>query len=157
MISFYFKGGREHLGCEFLHKSFREYLYAEAVVEMLKDNGRKQSGSLANRAPYWKDFHESDPRRMFSRELSQILCSYPLTHEIQAHIASLLAWEVERASGKVLSCLSDSRSMGLLLRSVKSFGTVLLICGTGGVKAFTCVPSRTATKAITLLPTSLGQ
>jgi hypothetical protein len=50
MISFYFKGGREDRGCEFLHKSFREYLYAEAVVEMLKDYGLKQSGSLAKRA-----------------------------------------------------------------------------------------------------------
>src|SRR5947209_894570 len=31
MISFYFKAGPSHLGCEFLHKSFREYLTAEAI------------------------------------------------------------------------------------------------------------------------------
>jgi hypothetical protein len=100
MISFYFKGGREHLGCEFLHKSFREYLYAEAVVEALKEHGRKQSCSLAKREPYWRDFHDSDPRRQFSRDLSQILCPRPLTPEIRLHITSLLAWDIARSSGK---------------------------------------------------------
>ena len=77
MISFYFKGGREHLGCEFLHKSFREYLYAEAIVEALKEYSAKQHGSPSKREPYWKDFQESDPRRQFSRDLSHMLCPYP--------------------------------------------------------------------------------
>jgi hypothetical protein len=100
MISFYFKGGREHLGCEFLHKSFREYLYAETIVEALKEYGRKQLGSLARRKPYWKDFHESDLRRQLSRDLSRILCPYALSTETRAHVSSLLAWEVERSRGE---------------------------------------------------------
>ena len=79
MISFYFKGGREHLGSEFLHKSFREYLYAEAIVETLKEYGRSQVGALPERQPYWKDFEKSDPRWQLSRDLSQLLCPYPLT------------------------------------------------------------------------------
>jgi uncharacterized protein YjbI with pentapeptide repeats len=100
MISFYFKGGREHLGCEFLHKSFREYLYAEAVTEMLKMYGQKLPVPLTRREPYWKDFQETDPRRQFSRELSQVLCPRPLTQEIRAHIKSLLEWEIRRSYGQ---------------------------------------------------------
>jgi hypothetical protein len=100
MISFYFKGGREHLGCEFLHKSFREYLYAEAILEALKDYGRKEFSSPARREPYWQDFQDSDPRRRFSRDLSQILCPYRLSAEIRSHVASLLTWEIERSRGK---------------------------------------------------------
>ncbi len=113
MISFYFKGGREHLGCEFLHKSFREYLYAEAIVEALREYGRKQSGSPANREPYWKDFQDSDPRWQFSRDLSQILCPRPLTPEIRAHISSLLVWETQRSSGK-----EEERQIGQSLDAV---------------------------------------
>jgi hypothetical protein len=33
LISFFFKGGHPELGCEFSHKSFREYLFAEKIVE----------------------------------------------------------------------------------------------------------------------------
>ena len=35
LINFFFKGGNQNLGCEFLHKSFREYLYAEYLIETL--------------------------------------------------------------------------------------------------------------------------
>jgi uncharacterized protein YjbI with pentapeptide repeats len=100
MISFYFKGGREHLGCEFLHKSFREYLYAEAIVEALKEYGRIQSDLPGKREAYWKDFQESDPRHQFSRHLSQILCPYPFTAELLEYISSLLVWEIERSRAK---------------------------------------------------------
>jgi hypothetical protein len=51
MISYYFKGGNPDLGCEFLHKSFREYLFAEGVVDILKDFGRRQHEYLPDRAP----------------------------------------------------------------------------------------------------------
>lgn len=100
MISFYFKGGHEHLGCEFLHKSFREYLYAEAIIEKLKEHGRKLSGTSAMREQYWADFQESDPRRHFSRNLSQMLCSRPLTAEIETHIANLIDWDIARSIEK---------------------------------------------------------
>ena len=99
MISFYFKGGREHLGSEFLHKSFREYLCAEAIVETLKEYGRIQVGALPERQPYWKDFEKSDPRWQLSRDLSQLLCPYPLTREIRDHLERLLEWEIKRPDG----------------------------------------------------------
>ena len=41
MISFYFKGGQPEQGCEFAHKSFREYLFAECIVETLKEYGHR--------------------------------------------------------------------------------------------------------------------
>jgi hypothetical protein len=97
MISFYFKGGREHLGCEFLHKSFREYLQAEAIVESLKAYGNKCPGNLPKREPYWRDFQESDPRRQFSRDLGQLLCPYPISAEIRSHLENLLKWEIQRS------------------------------------------------------------
>ncbi len=42
LINFFFKTGHEDQGCEFLHKSFREYLFAEHIVETLKEFGRTQ-------------------------------------------------------------------------------------------------------------------
>ena len=77
-----------------MHKSFREYLYAEAIVDILKEYGKKFSGNLSKRERYWRDFGESDPRRQFSRDLSQVLCCRPLTREIRTHISGLLEWEV---------------------------------------------------------------
>jgi hypothetical protein len=59
MISYYFKGGYSELGCEFLHKSFREYLFAEGVVEILKSYGRKVTAALPERELYWKEFDQS--------------------------------------------------------------------------------------------------
>lgn len=46
VVNFYFKGHHE-LGCEFLHKSFREYLYAEAIVAELDRLSEGQRGSHA--------------------------------------------------------------------------------------------------------------
>jgi len=114
MIAFYFKGGRENLGCEFLHKSFREYLYAEAVVEALKEYGRRSVGILAKREPYWRDFEESDPRKQFSRDLCHIICARPLAAEIGTHIRGLLSWEIGRSSGK-----ENPNNHGKSLDSVK--------------------------------------
>jgi uncharacterized protein YjbI with pentapeptide repeats/KaiC/GvpD/RAD55 family RecA-like ATPase len=99
MISFYFKGGREHLGCEFLHKSFREYLYAEAIVELLKEYSRKQTGPLPKRSAYWRDFDKADPRWQFSRDLSRMLSSHRLTQEVRNYVVGLLEWEIEESTG----------------------------------------------------------
>lgn len=99
LISFYFKGGHSHLGCEFAHKSFREYLFAEALVEALKEFGRKQEQSTAPRETYWEDFSENRPRDFrfeFSRRLSELLAPQWLTSEVRGHLQHLLAWEIER-------------------------------------------------------------
>jgi hypothetical protein len=98
MISFYFKGGHTHLGCEFAHKSFREYLFAEAIVEALKKYGRDQTRVLEERASYWKDFDEYDHRYEFSRALAELLAPQWLSPEVVAHLEQLVPWEIARAN-----------------------------------------------------------
>ena len=100
MISFYFKGGHEYLGCEFVHKSFREYLFAEAIIEELKRYGRDTSNSkrpLEERAEYWRDFERNDPRYNLSRRLSELLAPQWLKPEVAAHLENLIVWEIDRA------------------------------------------------------------
>lgn len=95
MVSFYFKGGHKELGCEFLHKSFREYLFAEEIVETLKRYGREQSGkSLPERPDRDKDFPDTDPRYRLSRELSKLLAPQWIRPEVDAHLRNLLSWEI---------------------------------------------------------------
>jgi hypothetical protein len=94
MISYYFKGGHAELGCEFLHKSFREYLFAEGVVEILKSYGRKVKAALPERSPYWKEFDQPDPRYHLSRELSSLLAPQWISPEVNGHLAELLRWEI---------------------------------------------------------------
>lgn len=98
IISFYFKGGRLDQGCEFMHKSFREYLHAEHIIEVLKKFGRPARGPLQERDAenYWEDFRESDPRRTLSRELCGVLAPQWLTGEVSRHLEKLIAWEIGR-------------------------------------------------------------
>jgi hypothetical protein len=99
MVSFYFKGGRPELGCEFIHKSFREYLFAEAIVEALKAFGKKhRSQSFPIRKNYWEDFRDSDPRYHLSRDLGKLLAPQWLKPEVVTHVEALLRWEIARAA-----------------------------------------------------------
>ncbi|HEX7318701.1 MAG TPA: pentapeptide repeat-containing protein [Pyrinomonadaceae bacterium] len=101
LISFYFKGGHAHLGCEFAHKSFREYLFAESIVEALKHYGRHQRHTPPPRATFWEDFSENraeDFRYEFSRRLSELLAPQWLTAEVRKHLQYLIAWEIERTA-----------------------------------------------------------
>lgn len=97
LISFYFKGGFRHTGCEFVHKSFREYLYAEALVEELKEYGRPEREPLPARDPYWKEFDGDDPRYDFSRRLARLFAQW-LSPEVAFHLDHLIEWEVTRAA-----------------------------------------------------------
>lgn len=102
LVSFFFHGGRTEQGCEFSHKSFREYLFAESVVEVLKSIGRTLKEAPSERdvqRGYWRDFSEDDPRRAFSHRLAEMLGPQWLTVEIQRHLKALLEWEVQRAAG----------------------------------------------------------
>jgi hypothetical protein len=102
MISFYFKGGYEHLGCEFLHKSFREYLFAEAIIATLKRYGLdsdERLGGLGRRNEYWRDFPPDDPRHRFSRRLSELLAPQWITQEVSRHLERLIEWEISRLDG----------------------------------------------------------
>ncbi len=96
MISFLFKGGQPQLGCEFCHKSFREYLYAEQVIETLKAFGRTD-GELNDRGDYWKDYREEDPRFTLSRELAAELGPQWITREVGRHLTHLIEWEIARS------------------------------------------------------------
>jgi hypothetical protein len=98
LISFYFKGGNAALGCEFTHKAFREYLFAEETVEAMKNAARDIKNDLAERPDslYWKDFDAGDPRRKASEELATLLAPQWLTAEVVRHLGSLLEWEVRR-------------------------------------------------------------
>lgn len=102
MISFFFKGGRTDLGAEFSHKSFREYLFAEQVIEVLKAYGSEVEGVLAERKSedYWKDFESSDPRRKLCHRLAELLGPVWVTREVARHLRRLLIWEIGRATGR---------------------------------------------------------
>ncbi|MDJ0676519.1 MAG: pentapeptide repeat-containing protein [Calothrix sp. MO_167.B42] len=110
IISYYFKESAAGQGCEFLHKSFREYLFAEGVVELLKQYGRDikvqevysqnpQSG-FAERNTYWQDFKPEDPRYKLTRDLSELFGVRWITPEIKNHLQQLLTWEIQRSQGK---------------------------------------------------------
>jgi hypothetical protein len=103
MISFYFKGGQPEQGCEFAHKSFREYLFAERVVETLKEYGRRLTEREAERLPardYWRDFsrEEDRPRYDFSRDLAYLLAPQWIAPSVWDHLQHLIEWEISRAA-----------------------------------------------------------
>jgi hypothetical protein len=96
MLSFFFNtGSREH-GCEFIHKSFREYLFSEAIVEALK-RGALAQGQLLSRSIYWKDFEDGNPLRILVDELGLLLGPQWISKDVGRHIAWLLSWEVGRS------------------------------------------------------------
>jgi uncharacterized protein YjbI with pentapeptide repeats len=96
VINFYFKGGNTNVGCEFLHKSFREYLFAEAVIEVLKSISEKQSGTLAApKVEYWQDFPDPSPQFTASRSLGRLLSPQWLTGDVRTHLFWLLKNEIE--------------------------------------------------------------
>lgn len=100
MISFFFKSGRAEQGCEFLHKSFREYLFAERIVESLKElditNECLDFPLVEN---YYTDFNIQNNQGLwiFSRKLAFILSIHWLSDDIKKHIKALLEWEIERS------------------------------------------------------------
>lgn len=96
MISFFFKGGHSSLGCEFLHKSFREYLFAESIVAALKKFG-SEVRDLRSRGNYWEDFSPQSDLHEFSRELGELLAPQWLSVEVQTHLDALLRWEIRRS------------------------------------------------------------
>jgi|GEM_PF-1334699 len=103
MVSFYFKGGFEHLGCEFADRSFREYLFAEAIIEILKWYGHDtatNTAPLEERKEYWRDFVARDTRYQFSRKLSEMLAPQWLSPEVAKHLERLIEWEIARVSNR---------------------------------------------------------
>jgi hypothetical protein len=102
MISFYFKGGQPEQGCEFAHKSFREYLFAECIVETMKIFGRGLTQRDVERWPtrnVWRDFSREEDRNRydFSRNLSELLAPQWITWNVRNHLLELIQWEIERS------------------------------------------------------------
>ena len=96
VINFYFKGGHADLGCEFLHKSFREYLYAEAIVGALEELSQDHPTSLERLSiEYWKDFPEGTIQHRASRRLGSLLGPQWLSLEVRGHIFWLLHRAIE--------------------------------------------------------------
>ncbi|HEY8460743.1 MAG TPA: hypothetical protein VIM99_10205, partial [Blastocatellia bacterium] len=122
MISFYFKGGHPEQGCEFAHKSFREYLFAECVVETLKDYGRNLSEREAERPPardYWRDFSPEEDRLRygFSREMAYLLAPQWVAPNVWGHLQRLIEWEISRAA----NALPEDDRLGGLPTKALSF------------------------------------
>jgi hypothetical protein len=123
MISFYFKGGQPEQGCEFAHKSFREYLFAERVVETLKEYGRRMNERDAERRPardYWRDFSREEDRLRydFSRELAYLLAPQWVAPNVWDHLRHLIEWEISRAATASNASPDDNQLSGLPTQSL---------------------------------------
>lgn len=93
VVNFYFKGGNTDLGCEFLHKSFREYLFAEAIYNALLDVSTDQQFPYkCKNYQYWEDFEERSPEYILSRRLSYLIAPQWLSAEVRNH----LFWLIEK-------------------------------------------------------------
>lgn len=97
MLSFFFNTGNSERGCEFIHKSFREYLFAEAIVEAMKRLSEPVEG-WAPRSTYWKDFDDGHPMRVSIEEIGLLLGPQWLSVEVSRHLTWLIGWEIARAA-----------------------------------------------------------
>ena len=101
LINYLFKSGVEYFGCEFIHKSLREFAFAQAVVDNLK--------RLA--VP-------SDTKREYNRDIMTearlaILSRQWLSREIWDHIERQVSWEIYRESPSLRTQLHFSAASGL--------------------------------------------
>jgi hypothetical protein len=119
MLSFFFNTGQQ--GCEFTHKSFREYLFAEAIVEALKRNAALP-GSNPPRSAYWREFEDGDPRHALAEELGLMLApqwprweTWRIRWEVWRHVVWLISWEVSRAAATAGVRRSDEETAPLSL------------------------------------------
>jgi Pentapeptide repeats (8 copies) len=111
ILSFFLVANTREQGCEFVHKSFREYLFAEAIVETLKaaaedgtgETGEESSRRLPPRMQFWADFSEPDPRAALVERIGTLMCPQWLGPEVVRHLSALVEWEIERsaASGAI--------------------------------------------------------
>jgi hypothetical protein len=116
MLSFFFNTGQREQGCEFIHKSFREYLFAEAVLEAIKRNA-VLPGEAPPRTAYWRQFNDGDSRQVLAEELGMILAPQWLQPEVWRHPAWLIEWEVHRSIANGGVRRSDAESAPLELEN----------------------------------------
>ena len=94
VVNFYFRSNR-NLGCQFLHKSFREYLFAESVVAVLESAYESKGGALecpSNK--YFEDFRENQPQYGLSRSLGKLLTPHWMSREVKSHIFWLISQRI---------------------------------------------------------------
>ena len=132
IISFFFKESVAQ-GCEFVHKSFREYLFAEGVVEIIKEYGRQgnvaqayqkntETGYKERKANRkWKEFEENDPRYELTHRLSKFFATRWLSPEIKDHLLNLLTWEIKRSYQMEKPYVSEQCTQPI---SVKQWGYI---------------------------------
>ncbi|MEM7060733.1 MAG: pentapeptide repeat-containing protein [Pseudomonadota bacterium] len=95
VVSFFFKGGNESLGCEFLHKSFREFLFADSILQLLRELSEGQSGGLeAPDVAYFEDFKPGELHYDATRGLSELLSPQWLTKEVKTHLFWLIKQDI---------------------------------------------------------------
>jgi hypothetical protein len=86
LINYLFKSGVEYLGCEFIHKSLREFAFAQAVVDNLKRSA----------------VPSDKKQRVFPDAMTEarlpILARRWLSREIWDHIERQISWEIYRES-----------------------------------------------------------
>lgn len=90
VVNFYFKGGHQDFGCEFLHKSFREYLFAEAVVAALHDAGEPEPPGLYANLRFWQELPEGSAAHRLSRRLAYLTAPQWLGAEVLVHVTWLI-------------------------------------------------------------------
>ncbi len=96
--SFYFDTGYPDSNFGFLHRTFREYLFAEGIVETLKQYGREEITELQRRPGCWCEFPPTSPQEKIKLKLIPLLSAQWFSLEIASHIEQLLQWELGRLS-----------------------------------------------------------
>ena len=102
VVNYYFKGGNTHLGCEFLHKSFREYLFAEAIYSALLTAAKDSDGVFKPQKnyEYWQDFPLDSDEYRLSRRLGYLLAPQSLSNEVKTHLFWLIEQGIEADAQK---------------------------------------------------------
>ncbi len=95
---FYFKAGHKSYGCEFIHKSFREYFFAEALIVKLI-----QAGSDL------KINNNEETKIKHFEKISCILAPRWLTPEINNHVKNLIEYHINRSDEEKLEIWEITR------------------------------------------------
>jgi hypothetical protein len=141
LVNFLFKSGAEHLGCEFVHKSLREFAFAEALVDLLKrlavtsehpgdeDNRQTDDALSVLRRSSEKDIRETEDGLAVARLLS----AQWLTADVFEYCSSQMIWEVFRDLDTKIPPLFEPASRHWGWTHGAAFATGWRMSGTTGV------------------------
>jgi hypothetical protein len=86
LVNFFFKSRSERRACEFVHKSLREFAFAEAVIDALKPLGVATKSKR-----HALELEEQQPHT-----IARLLSAQWLTTEVWNHLVAQLLWEILR-------------------------------------------------------------